>query len=156
VWHFGALPILIAPMPTILHAQINLQNFGLRIPGNTIVQARPGLTPGVGGGNSQAPAPVLRGMAPTFVPVPINPSVASDSLGFFNESYEQLQFQLSINDTTQVVTLQPHQIIVIHVGVGTQLKGTIGTGTNDSVSSFSAGKLYAVRAEGDHWVFAVQ
>jgi hypothetical protein len=113
-----------------------------------------------------ASLPPLRGDAPltmiihppdrahTFVPVPINVSVANDSLGFINETDQRLQFQLLVNDATQVVTLQPRQITVINVGAATQLKGTIGSGASDSVSSFTAGRLYAVRAEGDHWVFA--
>jgi hypothetical protein len=51
------LSAIVAAMPTILYAQFNLQNFGLRIPAGTSlsklsptgnVTARPELVPGVG------------------------------------------------------------------------------------------------------------
>jgi hypothetical protein len=159
------LSAIVAAMPTILYAQFNLQNFGLRIPAGTSlsklsptgnVTARPELVPGVGETQSLVPLTSQRGIVPTFAPVPIKPSVANDSLGFFNESDQQLQFQLFVNDAPQTVMLQPHQLTIIPVGAATQLKGAIGTGPTDSVSSFSAGKLYALRAEAGHWVFAVQ
>ncbi|MHC2289860.1 hypothetical protein [Bradyrhizobium barranii] len=155
------------------YAQLNIENYGLRIPQPTAPAREfsgrnstfnvPGLAPTPG-----AVAPVVvqgpGGTPGATMVVPVTPRrrgiedpiVSKDNIGFYNGSSDQtLKFVLMVGGAPRTVTLQPHQVMTIDVDPRAELKGVLNTdGRDPSDTPFTSGELYVLRAEGGRWVFA--
>lgn len=142
-------------------------NLGLRIPTekNAIrpdfappyVTQMPLQVPGLAGPGPavQGLAPGVPGISPGLVPIRslADPTVAANSIGFYNGAGQTLSFQFVAGGTSQKIELTPRQILTIQVdAAGSDLKAIIGTGSTDFQTTLSRGTIYVLRADGGKWV----
>ena len=166
VWCLLVLSALLMQVAQARSFDLNIQNLGIRIPSPIVApqsaprsvemapawspQSTPGILPGLSAAPSLTPLPA--GGVPRLV---LDPIVAKDSLGFYNNSDQALGFKLQMGASARIITLQAREILTIKISEPAgEIRGTIGTGTSDSSSILSGGEIYVLRADSGRWVFA--